>query len=68
MKRAMLAGLGVYVGYLELRINLEYWVPSFGEVYGGQVLGQTAILAVLAVLVFGSVVALSYRFLNWVFE
>jgi len=68
MKRAILAGLGIYAGYLELRVNLEYWFPAFGSVYGGQVLGQTVILGVLALIVFGSAIGLSYRFLNWIFE
>jgi len=68
MKRAIIAGLGLYVGWLEFSDDLGYWLPAWGGAYGGQVIGQTVIFGVLAVIVFGSVVALSYRFLNWIFE
>ncbi|MGA2344427.1 MAG: hypothetical protein ABSF93_00390 [Candidatus Sulfotelmatobacter sp.] len=68
MKRAILAVLAVVVGYLEFRDDLEVWLPSWGSVYGGQVIGQVVILSVLAAIIFGSVVFLSYRFLNWIFE
>jgi hypothetical protein len=65
MKRACLAALTVYVCYLELSGDLGYWLPACGTVGG---LGQTAILALLALIVFGSAVAFSRRFLNWIFE
>jgi hypothetical protein len=65
MKRACLAALTVYVCYLELHSDLRYWLPACGEIGG---LGQTVILGVLALIVFGSAILLSYRFLNWMFE
>jgi len=68
MKRASWAVLAIVIGYWEFRGDLEYWLPAWGAVYGGQVVGQAVILGVLALIVFGSVVALSYQFLNWVFE
>ena len=68
MKRAILAGLALYIGYLEFGADLDYWLPAWGAVYGGQVIGQAVIFGILAAIVFGSVVALSYRFLNWIFE
>jgi hypothetical protein len=68
MKRAALAVLAIVVGYWEFRDDLEVWLPAWGAVYGGQVIGQSVIFGVLALIVFGSIVALSYRFLNWIFE
>jgi hypothetical protein len=68
MRRAALAMLAIVVGYWEFRDDLEYWLPAFSFVYDGRIIGQTVILGVLALIVFGSVVCLSYRFLNWMFE
>jgi hypothetical protein len=68
MKRAIIAVLAIVVGYWEFRGDLEYWLPAWGAVYGGKVIGQAVIIGVLALIVFGSVVFLSYRLLNWMFE
>ena len=68
MKRAALALLAIIVGYQEFSDDLAYWLPAWGAVYGGQVIGQTVILTVLAAIVFGSAVFLSYRFLGWLLD
>jgi hypothetical protein len=39
-----------------------------GSCVRGQVIGQTVILTVLAAIVFGSAVFLSYRFLGWLLD
>jgi len=68
MKRAVIAGLGLYLGWLEFADDLAYWLPAWGAVYGGQVIGQAVILGILAAIIFGSAAVLSYRFLDWIFE
>jgi hypothetical protein len=68
MKRAIIAVLAIVVGYWEFRGDLDYWLPAWGAVYGGQVIGQAVILGVLAAIIFGSVVFLSYRFLSFIFD
>jgi hypothetical protein len=68
MKRAIIAILAIVVGYWEFCDDLAYWLPAWGAVYGGQIIGQSVIFGVLALIIFGSAVALSYRFLNWIFE
>jgi hypothetical protein len=68
MKRAAWAVLGIVIGYWEFRDDLDYWLPAWGGMYGGQVIGQSVIFGVLAAIVFGSVVFLSYRFLSWILE
>jgi hypothetical protein len=60
--------LAIVVGYWEFRDDLEYYLPALGVVYGGHVVGQTLILGVLAVIVFGTAVFLSYRFLGWILD
>jgi len=65
MKRAALAVLGIVAGYWEFRDDLEVWLPAWGSVYGGQVIGQSVILGVLGLIVFGSVVFMGYRSLGW---
>jgi hypothetical protein len=68
MRRAAWAIAGIVIGYWEFRDDLEYWLPALGTVYGGQVVGQTAILTVLAAIVLGSVVWLSYRGLSYLLD
>lgn len=68
MKRAIIAGLGLYLGYLEFGDDLAYWLPAWGAVYGGQVIGQAVILGVLAAMIFGSVAVLGYRALGWLLD
>jgi hypothetical protein len=34
----------------------------------GYVLAQTIVLAFLAAIIFGTVISLSYRFLNWILD
>lgn len=68
MSRAVWAVVAIVVGYWEFKDDLEYWLPALGAVYGGQVIGQTVILTVLAAIVFGSAVFLSYRFLGWLLD
>jgi hypothetical protein len=68
MKRAAWAVLGIVFGYWEFRDDLAYWLPAWGTVYGGRVIGQTAVLVALAAIVFGSAVFLSYRFLGWILD
>jgi hypothetical protein len=68
MKRAAWAILAIVVGYQEFSDDLAYWLPAWGAVYGGQVIGQTVILTVLAAIVFWSAVFLSYRLLGWILD
>jgi len=68
MKSSALALLGLIVGYLEFSDDLAVWLPAFGALGDGQVIGQTVILGVLALIAFGSAVFLSYRALTWIFE
>ncbi len=68
MRRACWSVLAIVIGYWEFSDDLAYWLPAWGAVYGGQVIGQTAVLVVVAAIVFGSAVFLSYRLLNWIFE
>jgi len=68
MKRATLAGLAdltLYLSYRGLSTNLSsYSLPDDGV----QMIGQTLILGLLAATVLGTVVALTYRLLNWIFD
>jgi hypothetical protein len=68
MKRAALAILAIVVCYLELQDDLAFWLPSVGALDSGYVIAQTAVLALVAVIVFGGAISLSYRVLNWIFE
>ena len=68
MKRALLAFITLYVCVKEIGADLAYWLPAWGAVYGGQVIGQSVILTVLAAIVFGSAVVLSYRLLGWILD
>jgi hypothetical protein len=68
MKRASWAAFGIVVGYMEFRADIDFWLPSFGAEYDGHALGQIVALGILAVFVFGSVVFMGYRALNWIFE
>jgi hypothetical protein len=69
MKRVFLAGLGLYIGWQEFSGDLGYWLPAWGTaIDSGYIWGQTALLSLLAMIVFGSVVILGYRGLCWVFE
>ena len=62
------AALATVVCYWEFRCDPDYWLPALGVVCGGYVVGQMVILAVLAAIIFGSVVILSYRFLDWLLD
>ena len=62
------AALATVVCYWEFRSDLDYSLPPLGVVCGGYVVGQMVILAVLAAIIFGSVVILSYRFLDWLLD
>jgi len=62
MKRAALTVLAIVAGYWEFAGDLHYSLPAFGTVCDGQVVGQSVILGVLALIVFGSVI------LNWIFD
>jgi hypothetical protein len=54
------------IGYREFRGALEYWLPAWGAAFdSGYVWGQIVVLAVLAAIVFGSVVAMAYRALGY---
>jgi hypothetical protein len=54
--------LAMVVGNWEFRVDLQYWLPTWGAAFdGGYVWGQTVILAALAAIVFGSVVTPAYR-------
>ena len=53
------AALAIVISYWEFRCDLEYWLPAFGIVYRGHVVGQMVILALLAAIIFGSAVILS---------
>ncbi|MGP0018638.1 MAG: hypothetical protein ACLPHP_08735 [Candidatus Sulfotelmatobacter sp.] len=69
MKRAVIAGLGLYVGWLEFSDDLAYWLPAWGQtIESGYGWGQVVILGLLGAIIFGTVAAFSYRFLNWIFE
>jgi hypothetical protein len=68
MKRAVLALVAIIVGYQELSGDLAYWLPAWGAVYGGEIIGQSVILTVLAAIVFGSAVFLAYRALSWILD
>ena len=68
MRQAAWAVLAIVIGYWEFRDDLDYWLPALGAVYGGQVIGQTVILTVLAAIVFGSAVFLAYRALSWILD
>jgi hypothetical protein len=69
MKRAILLGLGLYVGYVEFSDDLVYWLPSWGAAFdSGYIWGQVVILGALAAVIFGTVVFLSRDFLDWIFE
>ena len=68
MKRASWAVLATVISYWEFRGDLDYWLPAWGAVYGGQVIGQAIILGVLAAIVFGSAVFFGYRVLGWILD
>lgn len=68
MKRAIIAGLGLYLGWREFSADIGYWLPSLGVVYGGQVIGQAVVLGILAAFIFGAAVWTSYRALSYIFD
>jgi hypothetical protein len=68
MIRAAATVLILYFCYLDFVDDLSDWLPAWGAIYGGQIIWQTVILGVLALIVFGTVVGLGYRFLDWIFE
>lgn len=69
MKRAIIAGLGLYLGWLEFADDLGTWLPAWGAaIDAGYIWGQVVILGALGAVIFGSVVVFSYRFLDWIFE
>jgi len=43
-------------------------LAAVGSLDSGYLLGQTIVLVFLAAIIFGAVIALSYRFLNSIFE
>jgi predicted outer membrane lipoprotein len=60
---------GGYFAYLEFRSAIEFWLPAFGEAAEqGYFWGQPVILGILGACVFGSLVALAYRFLSEVLD
>lgn len=68
MKRLCLAALTVYICYWEFSGDLAYWLPALGSIGDGRILPQTLVLAVLALLVFGSAVGLGYRALSYILD
>jgi hypothetical protein len=68
MKRWIMSGLLLYFAYWDLRWGVEDWLPAWGAVYGGQVIGQTVLLGVLALIVSGTVVWTGYEILGWMFD
>jgi hypothetical protein len=68
MKRAILAALAIVIGYWEFRDDLAYWLPAVGSLSSGFALGQTVVLGFLAAMIFGTVISLSYRFLNSILD
>lgn len=63
-----MALLGIVVGYWEFRDDLDSWLPAFGAVDKGYGIVQIALLATLSVAIFGTVVCLGYRALDWIFD
>jgi hypothetical protein len=64
MKRAIIAILAIVIVWWEFQDDLAYWPPAWGTALdSGYVWGEVVILGALA-RQFGSVVSLSYRFLN----
>ena len=68
MKRAIIAGLAIWIGYLELQDDLALWLPTLGGMDQGYVLAQIVFLAILAVIVFGGAISVAYQTLTWIFE
>ena len=56
------------MGYWEFRDDLGYWLPAVGSLDSGYVLGQIVVLAILAAIIFGTVISLSYRFLSSILD
>jgi hypothetical protein len=67
-KRAALAVLGIVIGYLEFRADLNYWLPAVGSLDSGYALTQVIVFAILAAILFGTAISLSYRFLNSILD
>lgn len=68
MKRVALAMLAIVVGYWEFRDDLSYWLPAVGSLDSGYALGQIVVLGLLAAVVFGTVISLSYHFLSSILD
>lgn len=63
-----MAVFAIVLGYGSLRNWLDDWLPVIGGMDSGYVLAQTVLLAFVAILVFGTVVWLSYDTLSDVFD
>jgi len=68
MKRAIIAGLTIWVCYQELDSDLGFWLPAVGGMDQGYALAQIAVLAIVATIIFGGAVSLAYQTLTWIFE
>jgi hypothetical protein len=69
MKRAILAGIGLYVGWLEFSDDLGYWLPAWGQtIESGYGWGQVVILGFLGAIIFGTVVWTGYRALGYLLD
>lgn len=68
MKQAALAVLAIVWGYLEFRADINFRLPAVGSVDSGYALGQIVVLGILAAAIFGTVISLSYSFLNSILD
>jgi hypothetical protein len=71
LKKALFLGLGGYLAYnscLDTLYTLEDWIPQWMAATGGEIIGQTVLVGILAMFAFGTVVWTGYRFLGYLLD
>ena len=71
LKKALFLGLGGYLAYisvLDTLYTLEDWIPQWMSATGGQIIGQTVLVGILAMFAFGAIVWTGYRFLGYLLD